>query len=154
MRAKRERSNGDTLELERELEAVYRDADALYAGWSCPASTDCCHFARTGREPYVTSIELVVMRRAVATSSIPRGSKTLPVVDRRCRLLTREGRCSIYASRPLGCRTFYCDRADEGARVKHQAVNDLVRRVKAIAAKHEPGGELGRPLSRCFEDVL
>jgi len=144
----------DTAALEAELEQLYRDADALYAGWSCPASTDCCQFGRTGREPYVTSIELVAMRRAAAHAPIQRGSKALPLADRRCRFLTREGRCSIYEARPFGCRTFFCDRADEGSRVKQTAINDLVRRLKAIAERHERGGELGRPLTRCYDEIL
>lgn len=144
----------DTAALEAELDALYRDADALYAGWSCPTSTDCCQFGRTGREPYVTSIELVVMRRAAAHAPIQRGSKSLPLADRRCRFLTSEGRCSIYAARPFGCRTFFCDRADEGSRVKQSAINDLVRRLKGIAERHQPGGELGRPLTRCYDEIL
>jgi Fe-S-cluster containining protein len=145
----------ETAALEAELEELYRDTDALFAGWSCPASTDCCHFERTRREPYVTSIELLAMRRAVARGvAIQRGSKALPMADGRCRMLTRDGKCSIYAARPFGCRTFFCDRADEGSRVKQNAINDLVRRLKGIAERHERGGDLGRPLSRCFDEIL
>jgi Fe-S-cluster containining protein len=54
--------------LYAELEAIYAEAEALYAGWSCEGSTDCCHFERTGREPYVTSLELGYLLRAVKRS--------------------------------------------------------------------------------------
>lgn len=63
-------------------------------------------------------------------------------------MLTDEGRCAIYASRPLGCRTFYCDRASAGERVRHRDINALVRRVQQIAARHQPDGDRGRPLTR------
>src|SRR5437763_94533 len=91
--------------LEEELRTLYRDVDALYAGWSCPASTDCCHFGRTGREPYVTSVELALMKKALAGATPPKNAspknaspknaspkKALPVLERRCPLLTAEGR--------------------------------------------------------------
>src|SRR4051794_41619305 len=110
-----------TAALLRDLDAVYRDADATFAGWTCPASTECCRFGITGREPYVTSIEALAIRRAIAARGgvqswkRVRPSGALKVHrkgdERACPLLTEAGRCAIYADRPLGCRTFYCDRA-------------------------------------------
>ncbi len=140
-----------------ELEAVYADADALFAGWSCPASTECCRFGVTGREPYVTSIELYAVRRAVAARggsakvSKPKAT-SLPQArdERRCPMLDAGGRCSIYAARPLGCRTFYCDKATPFGRVRHQEISALVRRIQEIAARHEPEGDRGRPLTRAL----
>jgi Fe-S-cluster containining protein len=158
-----------TDELLAELAGVYRDADALFDGWACPASTECCRFGITGREPYVTSIELLYLRRAIAArggarswrrapavARDPGGASTgrvaLPVVadERTCPLLDAGGRCAAYAARPLGCRTFYCDRATPGEKVKQPAVNALVRRIREIAARHAPGGDAGRPLTRAL----
>ncbi len=145
---------GETAALTA-LDALYREVDAAYAGWSCPASTECCRFGITGREPYVTSIELTAIRRAVAARGgmLPRGAaKTkLPIADeRRCPLLTPDGRCSIYAARPLGCRTFFCERADRATEVSRRDVATFVRAVQTIAAKHEPDGDRGRPLTRAL----
>lgn len=156
-------------ELAAELAGVYRDADALHWGWSCPASTECCRFGITGREPYVTSIELLAVRRAIAArgglrswkrapavGKDPSGASTarvaLPLVaeERTCPLLDGEGRCAVYEARPLGCRTFFCDRAEEGGKVKQRDVNALVRRIQEIAARHEPSGDKGRPLTRAL----
>jgi len=154
-------------ELLAELHAVYRDADRLYAGWSCPSSTECCRFGMTGREPYLTSIELGAVRKAVGARGGMRSWKAappaadptwgarkvvLPVVrdERTCPLLDAAGRCAVYQARPLGCRTFFCDRAEPGARVKQPELNALVRRIQAIAERHEPGGERGRPLTRAL----
>lgn len=164
-------------ELIAELEAIYQEAEEAFLGWTCPASTECCRFGITGREPYVTSIELAAIRRAIAARGgpralqalvraeaprapeptalavAPRGRRTFaPTAERRCPMLTDAGRCAIYASRPLGCRTYYCDRASAAAPVRHQDVTRLVRKVQAIAARHEPGGDLGRPLTRALSD--
>ena len=154
-----------------ELEAVLASVDQVFAGWSCPASTECCRFGVTGREPYVTSIEIALIRRAIAArggakswkraSVLPSaadaaGRRSLPLVveERRCPMLTNAGRCAIYASRPLGCRTFFCDRASAAGRVRHREVGALVREVQAIAARHEPSGDQGRPLTRALADLI
>jgi uncharacterized protein len=150
-----------------QLAAVYRDADQLFAGWTCPASTECCRFGITGREPYVTSIELAAVKKAVASRGGARSWKkalpvaaggtsservVLPVVsdERTCPLLDATGRCSIYEARPLGCRTFFCDRAEPLGKVKQKDLNALVRRIQDIAAEHAPGGDQGRPLTRAL----
>jgi Fe-S-cluster containining protein len=117
----------------------------------------------------VTSIELLAVRRAVAARGgmrswkrapavpdDPAGAATsrvaLPVVndERRCPLLDAAGRCAVYEARPLGCRTFFCDRAEPGDKVKQREVNALVRRIQDLAAAHEPGGDRGRPLTRAL----
>src|SRR3954447_17193827 len=105
-----------TNDLLSALESALESADQVFSGWSCPASTECCRFGVTGREPYVTSIELAAIHRAIGARGGPRSWKrasalgeprppgALPLVqdERRCPLLNVEGRCSIYASRPLG----------------------------------------------------
>ena len=142
-----------------ELEALYRDVDARHAAHSCPASTECCRFGVTGREPYVTSVELAYLTRAIAR----RGGRTpppppplvrsgLPMLrdERVCPLLDPSGKCSAYDARPLGCRSFYCDRASWDARVTQREIGAWVRRVKEIALAHEPRGDEGRPLTNAL----
>lgn len=135
-----------------ELAALYAEVDRAHEGWSCPASTECCRFGITGREPYVTSIELAALRRAVArrggTLSTKRRALPMARDERTCAFLDREGRCSVYASRPLGCRTFFCERASGPARIPRTMLVEWSRRVQSIAARHEPGGDRTRPLSR------
>jgi Fe-S-cluster containining protein len=144
-----------TGELLAELAAVYADVDRLQAGSSCPASTECCRFGITGREPYVTSIELAAVRKAIGARGGARSWKhasPLRVVrdERTCPLLDGAGRCAVYAARPLGCRTFFCERADVAAPLSQRELNGLVRRIQDIAARHEPGGDRGRPLTRAL----
>ncbi len=138
-----------------ELRAIYRDADALYAGHACPSSTECCRFHLTGREPYVTTIELALLRRAVAARGGPLGprKRALPLAadEGTCPLLDADRRCAIYADRPLGCRTFYCERAHADVPVRQPALNALVRRVRELAERHAPGAVQGRALRRALD---
>ena len=98
-----------------ELRTLYARIDAALDGWACDASTDCCRFGVTGREPYPTAVELAELERAVkARGGLPKRAKhLLPLAreERRCALLGDDGRCLVYASRPFGCRTFFCERA-------------------------------------------
>jgi mRNA interferase RelE/StbE len=45
-----------------ELTALYRDVDGIFEGARCEASTECCRFGITGREPQVTSVEIALLR--------------------------------------------------------------------------------------------
>lgn len=154
------------------LDALYAEVDARFAAWSCDSSTDCCHFGRTGREPYVTPIELAAVVRERARSgrkaapsagkAAPSGSavdrrdrRSLPVAqdrrgrdERRCPLLDDAGRCTVYARRPFGCRTFFCDRALPGDRVGQRDINAFVARIRDLTAGFRDGEEEGRPLTR------
>jgi uncharacterized protein len=138
-----------------ELRALYTQIDAAFAGWGCDASTDCCRFGVTGREPYPTAIELVELERAVrARGGLPK-RRTLPVAgERRCALLGDDGRCLVYASRPFGCRTFFCERAhgpvgeraDSG--LPKDVIADVAGRIASLSARFAPSDPGPRPLSR------
>jgi len=158
--------------LLRELASIYAEVDARFAGWTCDASTTCCRFGLTGREPYVTGVELLAVRRAVARSGRKlelleepmgkrRGRRDLPQADaggadgadeRRCPLLGKDGRCTIYASRPFGCRTFFCDRAIPADPVTQRDINAFVARIRTLAVRLGPGADEGRPLVRALRD--
>jgi Fe-S-cluster containining protein len=138
-----------------ELLAVYARVDALLAPFSCEESTECCRFGVTGREPYVTPVELAELGHAIAArgSALPRPARSpraLPIVDeeRPCPLLTREGRCSVYASRPLGCRTFFCDRAQGPGKLPRADLNAAARSIADLAARFAPRDPHARPLSK------
>jgi Fe-S-cluster containining protein len=138
------------------LLAVYADVDALLAPFSCDASTECCRFGVTGREPYVTPLELAEVEHAIAARGAvlprppPGRTGRLPVLDeeRRCPLLTSDGRCSIYASRPLGCRTFFCERAQGPGKLPRLELNAAARTIADLAARFSPRDPHARPLSR------
>ncbi len=154
-RAERERA------LLAELQAVWQEVATTYQDHRCPGATECCRFAITGREPYVTSIELCAIVRAVAARGGPLNEKrraqplsgrTTRAEERTCPLLDQQARCAVYAARPLGCRTYYCDQVDRDRVVRQREISALVRRVQDIAARHRPGGDQGRPLSRALRE--
>jgi hypothetical protein len=163
------------------LLALYAEADALLAGWTCTCSgggvgaspgfdhapvepgtcrpeAQCCHFAVTGREPYPTAVELEEVMHAVRAAGRPaRAKRPLPLADlRACPLLSSQGMCRIYASRPFGCRTFFCDHAEApwGARIRfpRDAVNALGRRIADLSARFAPRDPGPRPLVRALGD--
>jgi len=136
-----------------ELRAIYARVDAMLSGYSCDTSTECCRFGVTGREPYVTPVELAEMEHAIAARGLPAAKaspRSLPLVDdeRACALLDEGGRCRIYDARPLGCRTFFCDRAHgDMKRFPRDELNRAARDVADLAARHTPRDPGSRPLS-------
>ena len=77
--------------------------------------------------------------------------RRLPVAElRACPLLTPEGRCRVYASRPFGCRTFFCDHAEgpggQGRRAASGRRDALGRRIADLSARHAPRDPGPRPL--------
>jgi Fe-S-cluster containining protein len=142
------------------LRALYARVDALYAEARCPQSTECCRFGITGREPQVTSIELALLSRAVGRLGGMRAvragkRRALPIGDdaakeRTCPLLVTPGRCAVYADRPLGCRTFFCQRAEQPYPPSREELRDVVKTLQALAARHARDGDRPRALSRAL----
>ncbi|HTM20228.1 MAG TPA: YkgJ family cysteine cluster protein [Kofleriaceae bacterium] len=131
MKADRERNARALVVLGR--------ADRELAGWTCPRSAECCQLDRAGREPYLTLAEWQVIEAEVA-----RQGRKLPAEreDGSCPFLAADQRCSIYAARPLGCRTYYCEKAAPAGPYPRTALGALVRDLEALA----PGAERGRTL--------
>lgn len=146
-----------------ELRALYAKVDGALAGWGCEASTDCCRFGVTGREPYPTAVELAELERAVrARGGLPK-RRSLPVLsakdrksrdERPCALLSDAGRCLVYASRPFGCRTFFCERAQGPAGERadsdlpREVIAEVSREIADLSARFAPIDPGPRPLSR------
>src|SRR5690606_799164 len=95
-----------------------------------------------------------LLERAVrARGGLPKRRRLPTAGERRCALLSDQGRCLVYAARPFGCRTFFCDRAQgplgEAPRaVSREATASLSRRIAELAARFAPASPGPRPLSR------
>jgi Fe-S-cluster containining protein len=153
-------STGDAHWL-GELRALYARVDALYAGWSCPSSTECCRFGITGRQPYLTALEALAIRHALARrgGELAPKRRALPIMfdaerERVCPLLDHNRRCSVYADRPLGCRTFYCARAERGIGPEREQLRELTRALQRMAAAYRLGGDQPRPLTHILESAF
>jgi Fe-S-cluster containining protein len=111
-----------------EVRAVYAELAERPLARACQAHTGCCRFQLTGLTPHLTKGEALVAAKAVRAA----GRKKLPEsADGACPLLKREtGSCLIYADRPFGCRTHFCDAA--GGPYPRREVLDLIRRLEEV----------------------
>jgi Fe-S-cluster containining protein len=146
-----------------ELRALYEEVDALMAPFSCPASADCCHFARTGREPYPHAVEIAEVEHAIRASNVSlskasrlrsdKKAKSLRVIadERRCPLLGADDRCRIYASRPFGCRTYFCHRALGPEKLPRERLRDVGQRIANLSTRAFPRDPGPRALTKALE---
>jgi len=113
-----------------EVRAVYAELARRPVERQCTLLTQCCQFKITGATPYLTRGEALMAARGVRAA----GRKALPErTDGACPLLhPYTGRCMIYAERPLGCRTHFCDAA--GGAYARSEVIDLIRRLEKVDA--------------------
>jgi hypothetical protein len=119
----------------RELHGLFEAANARYQGWDCARSGDCCQVTKTGREPYVWPVEWAAVQEGLRQQG--RRLPLAPRADGACPLLDQKGRCSLYAHRPLGCRTFYCERGT-GPRVTRDDVTGLMQRLERVSQARDP----------------
>ncbi len=133
---------GGTRERERalkEVRAIYRQADAAYAPYSCPASGECCQLAITRRQPWLWQPEWALLSQK---RPLPP-----PRADGGCPYLDATGlRCSVYADRPFGCRTFFCERIRGPARQPAETVAALLERLERVSQRVDPSLKAPRPL--------
>ena len=128
------------------LRAAAEETRAIYAEWerrplerACTGRGDCCRFRLTGRTPFLTKGEALVAALAWRAA----GRTTLPAAaDGACPFL-KENRCQIYAGRPFGCRTHFCDAA--GGPAARKEVRDLIRRLEEIDARLGGSGGVNLP---------
>jgi Fe-S-cluster containining protein len=111
-----------------EVRAVYAELAKRPIERACIARTECCQFQLTGLTPQLTKGEAFVAAKAFRAT----GRKELPeTTDGMCPLLQRAtGRCLIYADRPFGCRTHFCQAA--GGPYARKEVLDLIRWLEEV----------------------
>jgi hypothetical protein len=131
-----------------EVRAVYAELAKRPLERSCQALTECCQFHLTGLTPHLTKGEALVAAKGVRAS----GRKELPEAgEGACPMLKREtGRCLIYADRPFGCRTHFCDAA--GGPYPRRQVLDLIRRLETV--DQQLGGDGPRKIEAAVADAL
>ncbi|HEY8142076.1 MAG TPA: YkgJ family cysteine cluster protein [Kofleriaceae bacterium] len=115
---------------------VLQEVDQMLAETRCDATAECCHFAVTGKQPFLTEAEWQLVM-----DELVRQGRTVPPPreDKVCGFLGDDRRCTIYEARPLGCRTFFCHRV-KGPRVPRRAYNDFLRRLEVMSSDPEANG--------------
>jgi Fe-S-cluster containining protein len=131
-----------------EVRAVYAELAKRPLERSCQVRTGCCRFQLTGLTPQLTKGEALVAAWGLRAT----GRKELPEsTDGACPLLKREtGACLIYADRPFGCRTHFCEAAGGPYPRKH--LLDLIRRLEEV--DRQLGGDGPRQIQAAVADAL
>jgi uncharacterized protein len=119
-----------------EVRAIYQELAKRPVQRNCIARTECCQFQLTGLTPQLTKGEALLAAKAFRAT----GRKELPdSEDGACPMLKREmGKCMIYADRPFGCRTHFCDAA--GGPYSRKEVIDLIRRLEEVDVRLKGDG--------------
>lgn len=119
-----------------EVRAIYAELAKRPVTRNCIARTECCQFHLTGLTPHLTKGEALLAAKALRAT----GRKELPDRDDgACPLLKREnGKCMIYADRPFGCRTHFCDAA--GGPYARKEVIDLIRKLEDLDVRLKGDG--------------
>jgi Fe-S-cluster containining protein len=105
----------------------------------CLASGRCCAFERFGHRLFVTGLEAVWTMDAVVARI--GGAPDVAAVDAAlvrgdCPFLVGGRLCGAHLERPLGCRIYFCDRAQGGAGAGWQEeLSEALHR--ALVALHE-----------------
>jgi Fe-S-cluster containining protein len=131
-----------------EVRAIYAEVAKRHIQRNCIARTECCQFHITGQTPHLTKGEALLAAKALRGT----GRKELPYTDDgACPMLKREsGKCMIYADRPFGCRTHFCDAA--GGPYARKEVIDLIRRLEDLDVRMKGDGP--RKITAAVADAL
>ena len=131
-----------------EVRAIYAELAKRPIQRNCIARTECCQFHLTGQTPHLTKGEALLAAKALRGT----GRKELPDTnDGACPMLKREnGKCMIYADRPFGCRTHFCDAA--GGPYARKEVIDLIRRLEDLDVRLKGDGP--RKITAAVADAM
>jgi Fe-S-cluster containining protein len=110
-----------------ELEKLYREVEreVLSLGVGCWARGDCCDFSRFDHKLMASSLEIAYVKEK-HPGRLDAGSSLCP--------FWKAGKCTERERRPLGCRTFFCDRRYRGILEDLHAKYYL--RLRQIARSH------------------
>jgi uncharacterized protein len=113
-----------------ETRSILERASQAWAQHGCPGSAQCCQLNVTKKEPWLWPSEWKLL---LATLAAQRRALPPPRADGACPLLDPEGlRCTVYATRPFGCRTYFCHRITGPSKVPAPATNALLDRLASL----------------------
>lgn len=135
------------MDYEPEIRAIYAEIERRALPRDCAMRTGCCQFRITGRTPMLTRGEALFLAKGVRASG---RTRIKPHAHGACPLLGQDGRCTVYAHRPFGCRTHFCEAA--GGMYPRKHVADLIQRLEALDEKLRGDGP--RPIEGALDSAL
>lgn len=113
-------------ELRRQILALYAEVDhaVAAAGPVCIASGRCCRFKEYGHTLFLSNLEAEILLESAPAFDGPVSMETCPY--------QKGNLCTARASRPLGCRIYFCDPAYQER--SHAITETALRRLKELAA--------------------
>jgi hypothetical protein len=117
-----------TPELQARIFSVYAEVDVAVAaaGPKCDASGRCCRFKEYGHTLFISNLEADVLLASAPSYGPPVASDFCP--------FQVEKLCTARASRPLGCRVYFCDPVYQET---GRAISETyLRRLKELANEY------------------
>jgi hypothetical protein len=113
--------HGQVLELYQEV-----DREVAAAGPVCVASGRCCRFKEYGHVLFMSNLEAEVLLADAPRYETPVTPDFCPFQDGNL--------CTARASRPLGCRVYYCDPGYQ--QTGNHITEKYLRRLKELAGQN------------------
>ena len=101
----------------------------------CRASGRCCRFEEYGHRLYVTTAELAAFADGLQPAKPPQdgpSGQKLPILEQTSAgcVFQVDGRCSVHAIRPFGCRIFFCDpTAGDWQQTQYERFHALIKQL-------------------------
>lgn len=109
-----------TLEFLWEKLADLTAESGMKCGRSDKCNSDCCRPSVSGGEPGVTLPEIKLINSFLAKQ---RGFRFYEAGSASCKFLGKDGKCRIYAVRPIDCRVHFCKDDSLASQSNREAAN-------------------------------
>jgi Fe-S-cluster containining protein len=100
--------------------ATLEAKSGMKCGRSDKCNSDCCRPSISGSEPGVTRPEIILINRFLVKQQ---GFRFYEAGSDSCKFLSKEGKCRIYAVRPIDCRVHFCKDDSLASQPNHEAVS-------------------------------
>lgn len=119
-----------------ELESVFADVVAAIGarGPACWASGRCCNFEKVGHRLYVTALEAAYTLSKLPAERRPTMAQIAKARERGGCPFQQKNLCSVHEIKPLGCRTYFCDKSAQ--RWQEELTEEMHGRIRAIHDRH------------------
>lgn len=109
-----------TLEILWKKLADITAKSGMKCGRTDKCNSDCCRPSISGSEPGVTRPEIELINGFLAKH---KGFRFYEAGSESCKFLGKNGKCRVYAVRPIDCRVHFCKDDSLASQANREAVN-------------------------------